>query len=100
MSMESTSQLTARFSWVVYGWLIALTAVEVAVVMMKLPKIPGVIMMVGTTLGKSILIILYFMHLKFDRRLVWFLAGVPLLLAVLFVIALFPDIVFHKTLRM
>jgi hypothetical protein len=47
-----------------------------------------------------LLIALYFMHLKFDRRVVWLLPGIPVVLGIVFVLALFPDIVFHLTARM
>ena len=46
------------------------------------------------------LIALFFMHLKFDRPAVWLLPGIPVLLGIAFVLALFPDIVWHATLRM
>ncbi|MFN0118468.1 MAG: cytochrome C oxidase subunit IV family protein [Elusimicrobiota bacterium] len=99
MNLQHSKQLSSRHSFIVYGWLIFLTLLEAAIVFFNLPKIPGLILMSATTVGKSLLILFYFMHLKFDRPLVWMLPGIPLFLAILFVIALFPDIVFKATLR-
>jgi caa(3)-type oxidase subunit IV len=84
----------------VYGWLIALTVLEVGVVLAGWPKGAVVGMLIATALAKAVLIALYFMHLKFARRIVWLLPGIPVLMGILFVLALFPDIVFHLTYRM
>ncbi len=83
-----------------YGWLIGLTILEVAVVLMGWPRMALVVFLIGASLAKALLIALFFMHLRSDRPVVWLLPGVPVLLALLFVGALFPDIVFHLTLRM
>jgi hypothetical protein len=39
------------------------------------------------------------MHLKYDRRVAWLLPAIPVILAVIFVAALFPDLVYHLPLR-
>ena len=83
----------------IYGWLVALTVLEVRVVLMGWPKAAVVTMLIATALAKAMLIALYFMHLKFDRPAVWFLPAVPVALATFFVGMLFPDLVFHLPLR-
>lgn len=84
----------------IYGWLLGLTLLEVSIVLAGWPKAAVVSMLVATALAKALLIALYFMHLKFDRRLVWLLPGIPVAIGIVFVSALFPDIVFHLVQRM
>ncbi len=79
----------------VYIWLLALTLIEIGIVMLGIPKAAGVILMAGTTFGKSLMIMLHFMHMKYDRRIVWLLPGIPVLLAIFFIAVLFPDLVWH-----
>lgn len=86
---------TARTYLAIYGWLIGLTVLEVGVVLAGWPQGAIVTLLVATALAKALLIALYFMHLKFARPAVWLLPGVPVLLGVVFVLALFPDLVFH-----
>ena len=90
----------ARQYLVIYGWLIGLTALEVGVVMAGWPQGAIVTLLVSTALAKALLIALYFMHLKFDRPTVWLLPGIPVVLGIVFVLALFPDVVFHLVQRM
>lgn len=79
----------------VYSWLVVLTLLEVFIVMMGIPKFAGVALMIGTTLGKVLMIALYFMHMKQESWVSWFLPGIPVLLAAFFVAVLFPDLVWH-----
>lgn len=89
------SRLRSKTYLIIYGWLMGLTAIEVAVAMMGLPKMALAIFLIATALAKAMLIVLYFMHMKFDKPLVWLLPGVPVALAVIFVGMLFPDMVYH-----
>ena len=91
--------LTKRRAIVIYGWLVILTLIEVAIVVVGVPKHAGAILMGGTTVAKVSMIGLYFMHIKNDRPVAWFLPAIPLVLAVLFVLALFPDLVYHLPLH-
>lgn len=93
------SSMTKRDAIIIYSWLILLTLVEVGVVWAGVSKEVGIIIMAGCTAGKVLMIGLYFMHLKHDRPVAWLLPGIPVLLAVLFVLALFPDIVYHLPLH-
>lgn len=91
---------TARTYLAIYGWLIGLTVLEVGVVLAGWPQGAIVTLLVATALAKALLIALYFMHLKFDRPGIWLLPGIPVLLGIVFVLALFPDVVFHLVQRM
>ena len=98
--MDRAKHPTAGMYLGIYGWLIALTVLEVGVVLAGWPKGAVVGMLIATAMAKAALIASYFMHLKFDHRIVWLLPGIPVLMGILFVSALFPDIVFHLTYRM
>ena len=98
--MVSQPHPTARTYVVIYGWLIGLTVLEVGVVLAGWPQGAIVTLLVATALAKALLIALYFMHLRFDRPLVWLLPGIPVVLGIVFVLALFPDVVFHLVQRM
>ena len=86
---------TVATYFVIFGWLLGLTVLEVSVVMAGWPQAAIVTLLISTALAKAMLIALFFMHLKFDRWTVWLLPGIPVLLAIFFVGMLFPDIVFH-----
>jgi heme/copper-type cytochrome/quinol oxidase subunit 4 len=90
---------TARTYLATYGWLLALTAVEVGVVMAGAPQRTVVAVLLAAAAAKAWLIAMIFMHLKFERRTVWLLPGLTLLLAAFFVAMLFPDLVWHQALR-
>ena len=80
---------------IVFGWLVVLTIFEIGVASMHFPRVVLAILLVGSSLGKAVLIGLYFMHLKFESRLMWVLPAVPVVFAILFVFGIFPDIVYH-----
>jgi cytochrome c oxidase subunit IV len=88
---------TIRTYVTIYGWLVVLTVLEIGVVMLNWPKTAIVLALLGTAVAKAILIALFLMHLKFDRPIIWLLPGIPLILAAVLLLALFPDIVLHAT---
>lgn len=91
--------MTRRLGFFIYGWLVGLTLAEVAIVSMGLSKPVGAILMTATTAAKVLMIAVHFMHLKNDRPIAWLLPVIPLVLAALFLVALFPDLVYHLPLR-
>lgn len=93
MSAENNSYFK-RYA-VIFGWLVIFTVLELAAVGVGMPRSALVVTLIGTALGKAMLIALYFMHLKFESRWVWLLPGIPLFFIVLFVFGLFPDIAWH-----
>ena len=78
---------------VVFGWLVALTVIEVGFVYLHLPRPVLATLLIGSSVAKATLVALFFMHLRFERKLVHSLVILPVLLAAMFVLALFPDIV-------
>ncbi|MCI0588907.1 MAG: cytochrome C oxidase subunit IV family protein [Planctomycetes bacterium] len=77
---------------VVYGWLAVLTAFELAVVRVPLGRGATASLLVGSALAKAALVVLHFMHLRIEGRILRAIALLPLLLVVAFVVALIPDI--------
>ena len=71
--------------------LTVLTIVEVAVVFAPLPKLSIAILLVGLALTKAIMVAMYFMHLKFEKRTLAIIAATPLILCTLLMFALLPD---------
>jgi hypothetical protein len=78
----------------VFLWLLALTAAEVGIVYAGLPRTALAAVLVLGALAKAAIVILHFMHVRIERRLViWSLAATAILVAV-FVAGLVPDLVF------
>lgn len=65
-----------------------ITAAEVAVV--YIPALAGVLapLLIGMSLGKFILVVMFYMHLKFDSRLFTGVFVAPLILAIAVVVSL------------
>jgi cytochrome c oxidase subunit 4 len=75
----------------VFVWLAALTAVEVAVVYLPLTRLAIAAILVVLAFTKAALVALYFMHLKFERRTMLFVAVTPVILCVFLMFMLIPD---------
>jgi cytochrome c oxidase subunit 4 len=79
----------------VFGALVVLTIVTVLVgILLRFPaEIMNVLIAIAIASVKAALVALFFMHLKFEGKLIRMVFIVPLLLCVLFVVALLPDII-------
>ena len=75
----------------IFYWLFGLTVGELAVAYMGLPKALMVAALVGLAVAKAALVAMYFMHLKFERRTLAWIALTPPILLVLFMVITFPD---------
>ena len=76
----------------IFYWLAALTALEVGVTYMGLPKMLMIALLVGLAVAKAVMVAMYFMHLKFESRTLGFIALTPPVLLVMFVCITYPDI--------
>lgn len=80
-----------RENIIVWGGLLALTAVEVFLAYIQIPTTLMLIILMGASIIKAALIVAYFMHLKFER-LSLILTIVPTIVVLLCLFAvLFPD---------
>jgi len=79
----------------VFGALVVLTIVTVLVgIALRFPaEIVNVLIALAIASAKAALVALFFMHLKFEGKLIRMVFIVPLLLCVLLIVALLPDIV-------
>jgi cytochrome c oxidase subunit 4 len=76
----------------VFYALTVLTALEIGVIYLPIGKLAIGIMLVGLALTKAILVAMYFMHLKFEKRTIGIIALTPLILCTLLIFALLPDL--------
>jgi cytochrome c oxidase subunit 4 len=79
----------------IFGLLVVLTIVTVAVAFIDIKsEIAKVLLALAIASVKATAVALYFMHLKFEGKLIYLILFVPLALCVLLVVALIPDIVY------
>jgi cytochrome c oxidase subunit 4 len=76
----------------VFYALAILTALEIGVIYLPIGKLAIGILLVGLALTKAILVAMYFMHLKFEKRTLGIIALTPLILCTLLILALLPDL--------
>lgn len=75
----------------VFMILLVVTIAEVFVAISPIPKSLMVTTLIVMALYKAVMVAYHFMHLKFEKKLMWLVAGAPLLLGVLITIGTFPD---------
>jgi cytochrome c oxidase subunit 4 len=76
----------------VFWWLLALTIIELAVIYLPLSKLAIGALLVALAVGKAALVALYFMHLKFERLTLGWIALSPFILCLFLILMLLPDI--------
>ena len=79
----------------VWGWLVALMIVGLAASLLPGARALAVALIFATAVVKALLVVLNYMHLKFEPRLIYAIAIVPVLFVLVLLVALFPDFVFH-----
>jgi caa(3)-type oxidase subunit IV len=77
-----------RIFWILF----ILTVVEVAIAYMGLPKLLLVSLLVVLAVWKAALVALHFMHLKFEKATLAWVAITPFILCVFLILMLLPDI--------
>jgi cytochrome c oxidase subunit 4 len=89
--MDATTHSEPNYMGV-FWWLLILTVVEIAVIYLPLSKIVIAILLISLAVSKAALVALYFMHLKFERIPLGFVALSPFVLCVFLILMLLPDI--------
>ena len=69
-----------------------LTAVEIGVTFLGLPRTLLVALLVGLAVWKAALVALHFMHLKIEKKTLTIIAVIPFILCVFLSLMLLPDI--------
>jgi cytochrome c oxidase subunit 4 len=79
--------------FLIFGVLVVLTAVTVAVSFVRFEdELVNVLIALFIASIKASCVALFFMHLKFESKLIYVIIGVPLILCVILVMAIIPDI--------
>jgi cytochrome c oxidase subunit 4 len=76
----------------VFWWLLALTLLELGVIYVPIHRFAILALLVALAVAKAVLVALYFMHLKFERRTLAFIALSPFVLCLFLILMLMPDI--------
>jgi cytochrome c oxidase subunit 4 len=77
--------------YAVFGILFVVTVLEVGLAYLDLNKVLKISLFVVMALYKAVMVALYFMHLKFERKTMWLIASAPLIFGVILAIGAYPD---------
>jgi cytochrome c oxidase subunit 4 len=77
----------------IFGWLVVLTVLEIGATQLHLARATLASILILTALVKATIVALYFMHLRHEVKLILGMIIFPILIAAIFIIGLFPDIV-------
>lgn len=75
----------------IFVWLTILTVVEIATTKLPLSRLSIAVLLVGEAITKALLVALYFMHLRFEKKTLAMIAASPLVLCVFLSLMLMPD---------
>jgi cytochrome c oxidase subunit 4 len=79
--------------FLIFAALLVLTAITVAIAFIKFPtELINVLLALAVAFVKGSLVAMFFMHLKFEGKLIYMMVIIPLILCVLIICALIPDI--------
>ncbi len=78
--------------YLIFGCLAVLTVVTVAVSRISMPPAAAVAVALLVAISKASLVATFFMHLKYDSRVLRLMCVVPTILTVMVLIALMPDV--------
>ncbi len=96
MTTATKSHSSVRGYMLVFFWLTVFTAIEIGMTYLDWSRPMLAVGLIGTALVKAFLVAFYFMHLKFEGKLVYFMIIFTSVIAILFLLLLFPDIVVHN----
>jgi cytochrome c oxidase subunit 4 len=80
--------------FLVWIWLVALVIVSIGASLL-LPKSMAIFLIFVVAGIKAVLVILNYMHLKYEKPVLYALVIVPFLIVIVLIFALFPDFVFR-----
>ncbi len=90
----STAPTSSSFSPLkVFAWLTILTVLEIGLTYVDLSKPTLAAGLILSAIAKAILVALYFMHMKFEGKLIWGMVVASIFVGVIFLVGLVPDIV-------
>jgi caa(3)-type oxidase subunit IV len=80
----------------IWIWLVALVAVSLAAGLLPGGRVVAVTAIFLAAVVKAVLVARNYMHLRFEPRLIYAIALVPVLFAVVLAFAMFPDFVLRR----
>jgi caa(3)-type oxidase subunit IV len=78
----------------IWKWLMSLVILSI-LASLFLPKLAAIAVIYVIAITKAILVVMNYMHLKYEKPLIYALVFVPLLFIIILTLLLFPDFVFH-----
>jgi len=78
------------YMWV-FLWLAVLTAIEVGVANLGLNKTLQIILLAILSVGKVLLVALFYMHLRYDKSILAIIGGFPFFLAMVMALIILAD---------
>ncbi|MGO9455223.1 MAG: cytochrome C oxidase subunit IV family protein [Candidatus Binataceae bacterium] len=76
----------------IFIYLSVLTGIELLVYAMNFPTVLKVGLLVALALAKAVMVAMYFMHLALERKGLWVIAAVPMVLVAFCYLMLRPDL--------
>jgi len=80
----------------VWAWLVFLLLISLAAVYLPFSQAVTVMIIFVVAAVKAFLVVVNFMHLKFEQRLVHLIAIVPVIFFIIMTVTLIPDIVYNR----
>ena len=84
----------SRHYLMIWIWLLALVVVSVAAASI-LPKVQALVLIFAVATVKALLVARNYMHLKYERAIIYAIVLVPLAFIIILLFALFPDFVYR-----
>ncbi|MGH7502472.1 MAG: cytochrome C oxidase subunit IV family protein [Longimicrobiales bacterium] len=89
---HATGHRKAPNYYLIWAILLVLTLAEVGVAFVSaIPKRILIIVLVAMAIWKAVLVAMYYMHLKFEPRKLWFIALAPVPLAIILVMVVLSE---------
>jgi cytochrome c oxidase subunit IV len=86
---------TVNVYWIIFGCLAVLTVLTVAVSKVDFSPTSAVVLAFMIAISKATLVVAFFMHVKYDAKILRLLCVVPTLLTMALLLALLPDVGGH-----
>jgi len=80
----------------IYLWLVGLLMVSLLAVYLPFSQTTTITIIFLIAAAKAVIVAAYFMHMKFERWLIYAMVITPLLLFVIMTVTLIPDIVYNR----
>ena len=84
-----------RHYLMIWIWLLALVLVSVAAASI-LPKTQALVLIFTVAIVKALLVARNYMHLKYERAIIYAIVLIPLTFIIILFFTLFPDFVFRR----